>query len=101
MSYLQWDNEYSVNINLIDEQHKGLFDLLNDLYDAVVTGEGREETARILRELHDYAETHFSDEENLMGEHNFSGLDKHKSIHEGFVLKLKNRPNEGIKLLAG
>jgi hemerythrin len=36
MSLMAWSNSYSVGVATIDSQHKGLFDMVNDLHTAVM-----------------------------------------------------------------
>ncbi|MDM8555513.1 hypothetical protein QUF75_12340 [Desulfococcaceae bacterium HSG7] len=38
MAFLDWSDEYMVDLAEIDEQHKHLFDLLNKLHESVVQG---------------------------------------------------------------
>lgn len=81
MSYFQWKDEYSVGIAKIDEQHKRLVDILNELFISMKSGQGSEKVGMILSKLIDYTQKHFSDEEALMGAEKYSGLAVHKNEH--------------------
>lgn len=81
MSYFQWKDEYSVGIAKMDEQHMKLVDILNELFQAMKSGQGSEKVGTILSRLIDYTQKHFSDEEMLMGSEKFTGLAVHKNEH--------------------
>jgi hemerythrin-like metal-binding protein len=83
--FVSWKNSYSVRIPQIDAQHKGLIDLIKQLYAAMQAGKALEATSKTLDELAHYAETHFACEENLMAEHRYSGLAAHRQQHIGFT----------------
>ena len=42
MSFISWSNNYSVKIEHIDEQHKNIINLINQLHDAMKSGKGQE-----------------------------------------------------------
>ena len=50
----------------MDEQHKKLFSLLDELGTAMLAGTVRETFGKILRGLAEYAKTHFAQEELLL-----------------------------------
>jgi hemerythrin len=84
---VEWDNRYSVGIPLIDDQHKELIKLTNNLYKSCLAGE---ETARVnflvaIKGTVDYVKYHFSAEEQLLQSVNYPELTAHKKEHELFV----------------
>jgi hemerythrin-like metal-binding protein len=58
----------------MDNQHRQLVDLLNQLENAMAKGKGKELVGKILSELIRYTQTHFSSEELLMLKHGFPDL---------------------------
>jgi hemerythrin len=89
---VEWDEKYAVGIPLIDDQHKELIRLTNELYQGCLGGD---ETAReffmiTVRGLLDYIKYHFSAEETLLENAKYPLLEEHKKQHEGFVLQLVN-----------
>jgi hemerythrin-like metal-binding protein len=82
MALLDWKNEYSINNKIIDEQHKKLVDLINQLHAAMSEGKGKDILGKILEELVSYTVFHFSSEEKFMKEHNYSGYSLHKIEHD-------------------
>lgn len=88
--FVEWDNKYSVNIKQVDDEHKHLIDIINDLFDACTRGkEAAEEKFRLsIKDVVGYVKTHFSNEEDLMIKHNYPDYQNHKKQHELFVMKL-------------
>lgn len=94
----QWSDSYSVGVQEIDEQHKELVDLLNQLHTAIMEKHGSEASRRILDELADYTKTHFMVEESLMRISNYPDFETHKQIHEdliGQVVSLQQKLDDG------
>lgn len=85
MALFVWSDKFSVNIKEIDEQHKKLVSLVNDLHIAMQTGKGKELLGKILQNLIDYTAKHFAHEEHLMKKHGFAEYLKHKAEHEKLV----------------
>lgn len=48
MGMILWKDEYSVDIQEIDEQHKSLVSLINQLYKTLSIKQHRDEVGRIL-----------------------------------------------------
>lgn len=93
----KWDENMSVKIRKFDNQHKKLIGYLNDLFDAMSGGTGKEQIGTTIASLSNYTRTHFSDEENAMSAHGFSGYAKHKKEHDAFVTKLDDFQNRHAK----
>jgi hemerythrin-like metal-binding protein len=79
---LEWHEKYETGLPLIDEQHRSLFAAINDLHDAMISGQGKEKVQQTLAFLIRYTETHFRDEERIMALQKFPGLSLHKVEHE-------------------
>ncbi len=90
MEFFTWNENFSVGINTIDEQHKKLVSLINELATAMSEGKGRDKIDSLLTELADYTVYHFSEEEKLMANYEYPGLEEHKKIHSAFVEKVSD-----------
>lgn len=90
MVVLEWNSKYSVGMEEIDEQHKKLFDLINDVRNSIKSGQSKESIASCIRELDYYACYHFELEEKYMEKNNFPNLDEHKLQHKEFIRGIKN-----------
>lgn len=86
--YLVWKDDYSVGIEAMDNDHKKLLHLINQLQTAVNYYTGREFEQKALDELVDYTKTHFKNEEELMAQHGFDDLEAHKLQHKQFIDKV-------------
>ena len=89
MVLVVWKEEYSVNIQEIDRQHKRLFDMINGLHEAMLSGKGHSVLNNTISGLVDYTVTHFRTEESLLKQHNYPGYLNHKAEHDRFVQKIK------------
>ena len=88
MSHIVWDPQYSVNIEVIDEQHKHLFEVLGKLSDEMGKTRTKEVLGAIIGELTKYAVEHFATEEIFMTQYDYPGYAKHKEEHEAFKVKV-------------
>jgi hemerythrin len=83
MSFIDWDEKYSVNIAEIDKQHKHFMSIINELHDALMIDQHPKQVIeRIVNELVDYTDYHFKTEEKLFEQHNYPGKDVHKQQHD-------------------
>ncbi len=101
MALFDWNDEYSVNVMAMDNHHKKLFDILNQMHDAMKAGSGEEAAARIINELIDYTKYHFSEEEKMMEQINYAGIDAQKRAHQAFIdkmLEYKKDVDEGMAI---
>ncbi len=88
MPFFQWEDEYSIGIRIIDEQHKELVAMLNELYEAMHAGKGREALGRVLAGLIRYTRLHFAAEEQLMRAHEYPDYERHREKHEKMAAKV-------------
>lgn len=89
-----WSDSYSVGIPQIDSQHKGLIRLINDLHTAMAAGQGKQAMAGILDELIRYTKSHFTYEEGMLRQREYSNLASHHAVHEKLtsqVVELRER----------
>jgi len=86
--FVAWRDDLSVGIQAIDDDHKKLLHLINNLQTAVYypTGEAFERQA--LQELVDYTKYHFKREEDLMSENGYPDFEAHKRVHEEMIAKV-------------
>jgi hemerythrin len=89
MSLIKWKEEYSVKVAEIDEQHKKLIGLINQLADAMSVGKGRDVLNGVLAELVSYTEYHFETEEKLFREHGYPEHEQHSRAHNELATKAR------------
>jgi hemerythrin-like metal-binding protein len=89
VTLIEWNAGVSVGFGPIDEQHKRLFDVMNDLDEAVQAGMGDAITSQLFAELTDYFVEHFETEEQYMIEYVYPSYSPQKEQHDFFVSKVK------------
>lgn len=82
MAFLDWESKYELGIKKVDDQHHHLFDILNELYDATVSGAEQSALGKIFDDLIDYTVEHFQTEEDYFLNTDFTGAQQHKDIHD-------------------
>jgi len=87
MAIFIWDDSYKTGVESIDEQHKKLVDLLNQLDESLNIGGDTHIVIRLLDELVEYTKFHFKDEEKFMTEHGYNEKDyqDHLLVHQQFI----------------
>jgi hemerythrin-like metal-binding protein len=91
MQLITWDDEiYGIRIAEIDEQHKQIFQLLNDLHDALMARKNKQVTDEIFTNLAECLRSHFINEETLLHAHGYPALRDHKRHHDEFVIQLNS-----------
>ncbi|WP_027186059.1 bacteriohemerythrin [Desulfovibrio inopinatus] len=88
MPFISWDPELSVGVHEIDEQHKTLLNMINQLHEGMRSGKSKEQLAKTFVGLKKYVKMHFSTEERLMEKNRFSGLSSHRTQHNKFIEKI-------------
>ena len=80
---LTWSPEFETGIDIIDSQHKQLFDYLQDVEEAIHVANGSR-VEEIVRGLAHYAISHNTFEESLMRQADYPMLDAHAQLHQTF-----------------
>jgi len=81
-----WSDVYSVGLPHIDEQHKKLVVMINDLFHAGKEKEVSSITyAKAFSKAAEYTQTHFRDEEEFLQKAGYPDLPAHKVEHKTFV----------------
>ena len=84
-SVAAWSDEYALGLDEIDDQHKHLFALINDVWLGLVNKASAEAAMGLVEALESYTVTHFSAEEAFMLEQRYSRFTEHKAEHEKFI----------------
>jgi hemerythrin len=92
---VEWHNSYSVGIPLIDDQHKELINLTNQLYESTLGNKDSKVIfMRTIRGAVDYVGYHFSTEEMVMQRVQYPDLAAHKKEHNDFVREVLKEVEE-------
>jgi hemerythrin len=87
MAFIEWNNDLSVKVQEIDEQHKKLVAMINSLNDAMGAGKGKDVLKGILDEMVAYTKVHFGCEEAYMHKFDYGETFIHESEHVKFAKK--------------
>lgn len=82
MPFVPWDQAMCLGIEEIDDQHRGLVDILNRLHDE--RDRGADVVRTTVADMGRYAEEHFSYEEERMAGQGYPDLASHRSVHQRF-----------------
>jgi hemerythrin len=87
MALLIWNQGMSVGVRVLDEDHKKLIAMINELHASMMEGHSNEVVGGVLRRLANYTVEHFQREEKLFAETGYPNAAAHKREHE----KLKSQ----------
>jgi len=107
MALMEWTDEYSVNVEEIDKQHKQLVAMLNQFYKELTADDDSSESKKralngLVGKMAEYTVYHFQTEETLMERSAYPSLRAHKKEHDEFVAKVtdvKDRFESGKLIL--
>ncbi len=82
---LVWQDRFNIGVEVIDKEHKKLFNVLNKLF---AYGKEEEKSQWVCQEaikyFRDHALQHFMEEEEYMESIHYAGLETHRRIHNNF-----------------
>ena len=90
MDLIVWRETFETENLRVDNQHKHLVDLINELFNHLNTKDKDEKMKLIFTELYEYTANHFTMEEEFMQEHKYIDYLKHKEEHVQFVAKVRD-----------
>ncbi|MFL0250741.1 bacteriohemerythrin [Clostridium neuense] len=88
---IEWNEEYVIGIEKIDEQHKKLFEIANEAYRLLKDPfliDKYDRILRIVKELKDYTKYHFDYEEEYMQNIGYRKYLSQKVAHDDFIDKI-------------
>jgi methyl-accepting chemotaxis protein len=91
---IEWGKRYHIGINMIDEQHKVLVDLINQLYATFGRDNQKKQQKEVIRKLVEYTVWHFGNEEKIFKKIGYSDTPNHIVQHEKFIDKMKKFEQE-------
>jgi hemerythrin len=105
MPVIEWVEALSVHVDEIDEEHRGIIEIINDLHDALLssrTSELDNARTRALDTMEEKVSSHFATEEAFMARIGYPDLKSHREKHHAFLELLRqHRKNlqDGVILL--
>jgi hemerythrin-like metal-binding protein len=87
MALITWSGSMSVGIERIDNEHRGLIDLINLLHGEMLAGKSKDSLGKVLDKLVAYTKSHFATEETLFRTHGYPQAAAHKKEHDALTQK--------------
>jgi len=103
MAFVNWSETLSVKIDSIDQQHKKLFELINDFYANIQNRSNKESISTLIGGMKKYTQVHFTNEEGYMKRFNYPEYASHKKEHDEFLAKvagLEEKYNQGKLIMS-
>ena len=96
---ISWSENYSTGIELVDNQHKELVNLTNELYRACRSGSSRAEAVfkDAMSRMVDYVRFHFSTEQMIFDLIKYPDAKEHKKQHDTMVMNILDAVKEFSK----
>lgn len=88
----KWKESYSLDIDEIDNQHKKLLKIGEEVYDIAILDDGYDhydEIMVVIDKLLEYVEYHFNYEENMLKQYNYGELHSQEEQHSSYIDKVK------------
>ena len=82
MPLISWSDKFAIGLEMIDEQHRMLFKLVNDLHAHINDSAGQQALSDALGALIDYTTYHFREEEDYMFNIEYPKFGQHKLLHD-------------------
>lgn len=98
MPLIEWNDKMSVKVKELDNQHKKLINMINELGEAIETNKEQYYLGGLLGQLMEYAVVHFDTEESYFRKFAYPENFLHKKEHKSFVRKVvvfKNKFDKG------
>ncbi|MEW6515641.1 MAG: bacteriohemerythrin [candidate division FCPU426 bacterium] len=87
MKLLIWNQTFSVNHPVLDQQHQTIISLINSLYDILHGDQPTHLLPKLLDQLAEYTQTHFEAEESLLESLAYPHLQSHRALHRWMSFK--------------
>lgn len=103
MNPLEWTPAYAVGVEKLDEEHRRLFEIINQFAEIADAPASAQRIVAIIAQLKDYAQSHFDGEELYMEKIGYPFLAEHRRQHGAFIESVEvqaRRVREGHLVLA-
>lgn len=87
---IDWGPRYFIGLKTMDDQHKVLVDLINELYEAFGSSKNEKVIRKVLDKLLEYTVFHFGNEEQLFSKYGYKEEEGHQLQHQKFIDKMKH-----------
>ena len=88
MPFLEWKDTYNIGVKEIDNQHRGLFDIISKLFTSRLYEPDGKYFFLMLKNFIEYTQVHFATEERYMQEAQYPKFAEHQREHELFIAQV-------------
>lgn len=96
MALLNWKPEYSVGVPSVDDDHRQMIGMINDLHDRLGGRSDPEAVEMFLGDIHAAIAAHFALEERFMHKAEYKEYEDHKEDHEQLLDQLRDLMDEHL-----
>jgi hemerythrin len=86
--FMRWTREMSVAVTMLDDDHKKMIWIINELHEGIEAGHRQEVLVSVLGHLEEYARFHFAREEDLFARCSYLDAHEHEMEHMSFVKRI-------------
>ena len=90
MPFISWTERMSVDVKLLDNDHKKLAILITDLHDGIVAGHSKQTLERAFEGVVAHVRIHFAHEEQLFAETGYPDAAIHVREHDKLMVRVKD-----------
>ena len=90
MEFMTWTSDLSVGVEVLDEDHKKLIGIINQLHFGITAGHDRAILEAVLNELVGYIKFHFAREEGMLIEASYKATLADMREHERFIAEISS-----------
>lgn len=90
MPLMTWTEEMSVKVKVLDDDHKTLIAMLNELNDGIESNRARAVLESVVGKLSNYTRVHFAREEHLFATTGYAEGPAHKAEHTLLARRVMN-----------
>lgn len=85
MPIMNWDKSLDIGVKAMNDEHHGLLDIMNQIYDAQAAGKQGAVINTLVTKLGEACTEHFAHEEAYMQRVGYPGFSSHKALHASLL----------------
>jgi len=93
MPLITWKDEMNIGVRELDDEHRRIIELLNQLYDGVLAGKSTKDLVNVFSSLVQETKSHLAHEEQLLAKCDYPETAEHHKQHDILLTR-------GLKLQA-
>jgi len=98
MNKVEWSSSYALGIEIIDVQHKKLFNIMNEIYTASENDSDIQKIIELFDELTKYSNYHFNEEETYFSFMSDENIEIHKQQHQFFIDEIEKIKQQCLRI---